>query len=341
MPEDASKSVQKTSMYIQHRYHVGRWEHMCGVPTIEVQQHRIRVQGGNVYQWSDGYFSSSPASKSELQGPKLTLRGHLTESRKHALSALGKIFSRLMQNNKNAPAEATSCMCHLPHPQLHNQHIRFLDAFFKVPSLQDIKALSNFGWGTNEFRQIGLDGNMTLDTIILPTEVVSRIYPVLSVLDALVSPQALANLLTCGNGQWGQLVDSPYSIVQGNPVCAKNVSDLRGCNKDSRTMSPTGHVPLTLGSHEGPGGLGRGWSPGEQITTINWYYCLAESKVVFGTKLPIWKKSVKWDAFKNTVMISRLSQFIVNRTDHKFGSFALWETMTRYNTLVQSHLWAV
>lgn len=66
------------------------------------------------------------------------------------------------------------------------------------------------------------------------------------------------DLLTCGNGQWGQLVDSPYSIVQGNPVCAKNVSDLRGCNKDSRTMSPTGHVPLTLGSHEGPGGLGRG-----------------------------------------------------------------------------------
>ncbi|KAG2077946.1 hypothetical protein BDR04DRAFT_1087623 [Suillus decipiens] len=57
-----------------------------------------------------------------------------------------------MQNNRNAPAEATffspssrsvalsvACATFRIH-QLDNQHIGFLDALFKVPSLQDIKA---------------------------------------------------------------------------------------------------------------------------------------------------------------------------------------------------------
>jgi hypothetical protein len=32
---------------------------------------------GDVYQWGDGFFGSNPTSKSEPQGPKLTLRGHV------------------------------------------------------------------------------------------------------------------------------------------------------------------------------------------------------------------------------------------------------------------------
>lgn len=32
---------------------------------------------GDVYQWGDGFFGSSSTSKSESQGPKLTLRGHV------------------------------------------------------------------------------------------------------------------------------------------------------------------------------------------------------------------------------------------------------------------------
>jgi alpha-tubulin suppressor-like RCC1 family protein len=32
---------------------------------------------GDVYQWGDGFFGSSPTSKSEPQEPRLTLRGHV------------------------------------------------------------------------------------------------------------------------------------------------------------------------------------------------------------------------------------------------------------------------
>lgn len=82
---------------------------------------------GDVYQWGDGFFGSNPTSKSEPQGPKLTLRGHVRRLvcplRRHRYSVCdlvrtsssfsspnleymlyrprGKYMSsRLMQNNK-------------------------------------------------------------------------------------------------------------------------------------------------------------------------------------------------------------------------------------------------
>ncbi|KAG1877771.1 regulator of chromosome condensation 1/beta-lactamase-inhibitor protein II [Suillus subalutaceus] len=387
---------------------------------------------GDVYQWGDGFFGSSPTSKSEQQGPKLTLRGHniiqlqLTESRIYALSASGKIYviaanaeqqkapppqplpasttswwrpgwiwgaqgnaidfmeitpkqklgwgeqfvsisagrnhllaltssGRTMVHpmNKNAnthgqlglrkfdiptPPSSTDIVSPSRIPVelvpraaadpfakaspfsrsatssvplststnidgIDDQHIRFSDALFEIPSLQGIKASqiaagdrTSFvitdsgrvlGWGANEFGQIGLGGSMTLDTIILPTEVVlSRNVPI-SVRTRCIDISAggdltcfvaertdgeslvYVDLLTCGNGQWGGLGNNQYSNAQGNPVRAKNVSGLREYNEDSRTMSPilphaisvspTGHVLLTLDTqaHGGPGGLGR------------------------------------------------------------------------------------
>lgn len=387
---------------------------------------------GDVYQWGDGFFGSSPTSKSESQGPKLTLRGHniiqlqLTESRIYALSASGKIYviaanaeQQKMPPSKPLPASTTSwwgsgwiwgahgnaidfmeitpkqklgwgeqfvsisagrnhllaltssgrTMVHpmnknanthgqlglrkfdIPTPPsstdivspsripvelvprvvadpfakaspfsrsaassvplststnmdgIDDQHIRFSDALFEIPSLQGMKVSqiaagdrTSFvitdsgrvlGWGANEFGQIGLGGNMTLDTIILPTEVVlSRNVPG-SVRTRCIDISAggdltcfvaertdgeslfYVDLLTCGNGQWGGLGNNQYSNAQGNPVRARNVSGLREYNEDSRTMSPilphaisvspTGHVLLTLDTqaHGGPGGLGR------------------------------------------------------------------------------------
>ncbi|KAG2077976.1 RCC1 BLIP-II [Suillus decipiens] len=186
---------------------------------------------------------------------------------------------------------------------IDDQHIRFSDALFEIPSLQGIKVSqiaaggrTSFvitdsgrvlGWGANEFGQIGLGGNMTLDTIILPTEVVlSRNVPG-SVRTRCIGISAggdltcfvaertdgespvYVDLLTCGNGQWGGLGNNLYSNAQGNPVRAKNVSGLREYNENSGTMSPilphaisvspTGHVLLTLDTqaHGGKDGLGR------------------------------------------------------------------------------------
>ncbi|KAG1891351.1 regulator of chromosome condensation 1/beta-lactamase-inhibitor protein II [Suillus subluteus] len=378
---------------------------------------------GDVYQWGDGFFGSSPTSKSEPQGPKLTLlwscktniiQLQLTESRIYALSASGKIYviaanaeQQKAPPPKSLPASTmswwgpgwiwgaqgnaidfmeitpkqklgwgeqfvsisagrnhllalTSSGRTMVHPMNKNanthgqlglrkfdiptppsfadivspsripvelvpravadpfakaspfsrsatssmtRHIRFSDALFEIPSLQGIKVSqiaaedrTSFvitdsgrvlGWGANEFGQIGLGGSMTLDTIILPTEVVlSRNVPI-SVRTRCIDISAggdltcfvaertdgeslvYVDLLTCGNGQWGGLGNNQYSNAQGNPVRAKNVSGLREYNEDSRTMSPilphaisvspTGHVLLTLDTqaHGGPGGLGR------------------------------------------------------------------------------------
>ncbi|KAF8844906.1 RCC1/BLIP-II [Paxillus ammoniavirescens] len=143
------------------------------------------------------------------------------------------------------------------------------------------------GWGANEHGQIGLGGGITLGTITVPTEVVltrnvspstkSRCLGLMAGGDltcfvaersARDSP-TYVEVLTCGNGQWGGLGNSLFSNAQGNPVRVKNVSGLREFDEQSQTLSPiipqaisvspTGHVLLTLDthSHAGPGGSGR------------------------------------------------------------------------------------
>jgi hypothetical protein len=77
----------------------------------------------------------------------------------------------------------------------------------------------------------------------------------------------LVDILMCGNGQWGGLGNSMYNNSQGNPVRAKNVSGLieysdatgklEAIQPHAVTISPTGHVLLTLDTlrHAG-GGIG-------------------------------------------------------------------------------------
>ncbi|KAF9227858.1 RCC1/BLIP-II [Gyrodon lividus] len=143
------------------------------------------------------------------------------------------------------------------------------------------------GWGANEHGQIGLGAGITLDTITVPTEVVldrnvpastrSRCLGLMAggdltffvaerdARDSLI----YVDVLACGNGQWGGLGNSLFSNAQGNPLRVKNVSGLCEFDEQTQTLSPlipqaisispTGHVLLTLDthSHAGPGGSGR------------------------------------------------------------------------------------
>ncbi|KAG2028224.1 hypothetical protein BDR03DRAFT_1030773, partial [Suillus americanus] len=136
---------------------------------------------------------------------------------------------------------------------IDDQHIRFSDALFEIPSLQGIKVSQIAAGGRSSFVMTDSGGDLTC-FVAERTDGESLVY---------------VDLLTCGNGQWGGLGNNLYSNAQGNPVRAKNVSGLREYNEDSRTMSPilphaisvspTGHVLLTLDTqaHGGPGGLGR------------------------------------------------------------------------------------
>ncbi|EEB92048.1 hypothetical protein MPER_09498 [Moniliophthora perniciosa FA553] len=115
----------------------------------------------------------------------------------------------------------------------------FCPTIFEIPSLKDIKidqlvaggrssfALTNtgrvLGWGANEYGQIGLGNNVTVDTITVPTEV--ALWRSLSPraqtkclkvnaggdlasftveVQSDTSP-ATVDVLMCGNGQWGGL----------------------------------------------------------------------------------------------------------------------------------------
>ncbi|KAK7043637.1 hypothetical protein VNI00_008248 [Paramarasmius palmivorus] len=171
---------------------------------------------------------------------------------------------------------------------------------FEIPSLKGIKldqlvagGRSSFaltktgrvlGWGANEYGQIGLGNNVTVDTITVPTEVVlwrpsspgsqTRCVRVnaggdLTAFTVEVQNEQSSNtvdVLMCGNGQWGGLGNNIYSNAQGTPIRARNVSGLLEYNDLKRslqpipphaiTVSPTGHVLLTLDTSN-PEGSGR------------------------------------------------------------------------------------
>ncbi|KAF9264847.1 RCC1/BLIP-II [Marasmius fiardii PR-910] len=174
--------------------------------------------------------------------------------------------------------------------QIDDSSIRFCPSVFEIPSLKGIKlkqlvaggrtslALTEtgrvLGWGANEYGQLGLGNNVTLDTVTVPTEVAlwksvsARVqskclniaaggdltcYTVERVIDP--SP-ATVDVMMCGNGQWGGLGNNVFSNAQGTPVRARNVSELMEYNDGTRTLqairphsvsvSPTGHVLLSL-----------------------------------------------------------------------------------------------
>ncbi|KAI0646886.1 RCC1/BLIP-II [Trametes meyenii] len=186
---------------------------------------------------------------------------------------------------------------------LDDSNIRFSDKLFEVPALRGVNVervaaggRSSFaktstgkvlGWGANEFGQIGLGANVTLEAITVPTEVILwRSTPatmrttcvdvfaggdltMFEVERADGSGMPSIDVLACGNGQWGGLGNALYSNAQGTPVRAKNVSglfeyseranNLQAIVPETISISPTGHVLLTLDTrkHAGPGGGGK------------------------------------------------------------------------------------
>ncbi|KAI0374704.1 RCC1/BLIP-II [Pilatotrama ljubarskyi] len=187
--------------------------------------------------------------------------------------------------------------------KLDDSNIRFSDKLFEIPALRGVKVdrvatggRSSFvkttngkvlGWGANEFGQIGLGANVTLETITVPTEVILwRTTPstmrttcldvfaggdltMFEVERADGSGMPYIDVLSCGNGQWGGLGNALYSNAQSTPVRAKNVSglfeysesaqNLQAIVPETISISPTGHVLLTLDTrkHAGPGGGGK------------------------------------------------------------------------------------
>ncbi|KAG6919984.1 hypothetical protein DXG01_013333 [Tephrocybe rancida] len=141
------------------------------------------------------------------------------------------------------------------------------------------------GWGANDCGQVavidippntqtGLGSNVALDTITVPTEVVlwnssgSRTktkcvdlaaggdLTAFTVERTSTTSPTTVDLLVCGNGRWGGLGSNTWSSSQGTPLRARNVSglleysdatqSLRPITPQAVTISPTGHVLLTL-----------------------------------------------------------------------------------------------
>ncbi|KAH9989777.1 regulator of chromosome condensation 1/beta-lactamase-inhibitor protein II [Russula vinacea] len=175
-------------------------------------------------------------------------------------------------------------------------NIKFSDRFFEVPALRGVNvvqiaavhgAVSVLGWGANDYGQIGLGGNVTLDTITVPTEVVLwRGTPTNTRTRCIdlnaggelafftverIDGTAIRNVevLSCGNGQYGGLGNALFSNAQNVPVRTKAVSGLLEFSEKTNNLqpiaphalsvAPDGHVLLALETHAGagPGGNGR------------------------------------------------------------------------------------
>ncbi|PFH52392.1 hypothetical protein AMATHDRAFT_140044 [Amanita thiersii Skay4041] len=170
-----------------------------------------------------------------------------------------------------------------------DRSIRFCPYLFELPVLKEIqieqvaaggrnsfartKTGQVLAWGANDYGQLGLGSRVTLDVIVVPTEVnFWRSTPTNSrskCIDISVggdltsftvertneSQTPSVDLLMCGNGQWGGLGNNAYSTAQGMPVKARNVSGLVEYNDAGKlqpitphsiAVSPSGHVLLTL-----------------------------------------------------------------------------------------------
>ncbi|KAI0003218.1 regulator of chromosome condensation 1/beta-lactamase-inhibitor protein II [Russula compacta] len=182
-------------------------------------------------------------------------------------------------------------------------NLKFSDRFFEVPALRGVRVVqiatgtrSSFvrtdagrvlGWGANDYGQIGLGGNVALDTITVPTEVVLwRGTPSGTRTECIdlnvggdlafftverIDGTAIRNVevLSCGNGQYGGLGNALFSNAQSVPVRTKAVSGLLEFSEKTNNLqpivphalsvSPDGHVLLALETHAraGPGGGGR------------------------------------------------------------------------------------
>ncbi|THH13845.1 hypothetical protein EW146_g6425 [Bondarzewia mesenterica] len=214
----------------------------------------------------------------------------------------GSRFSRLSllsspPSNSNSPHTSEDLA------GVDDKNIRFCDRLFEIPSMKSVKVnqiaaggRSSYvrtdtgrvlGWGANEHGQIGLGGNVVLDTISVPTEVVLWRSTPGGTMTKCVDMRAggdlafftveridgssirSVDLLSCGNGQYGGLGNALFSSAQGVPSRTKSVSgllefsektnNLQPITPRSLSVAPDGHVLLTLDtiSQAGPGGGGQ------------------------------------------------------------------------------------
>ncbi|KAL5532991.1 hypothetical protein ACEPAF_4765 [Sanghuangporus sanghuang] len=179
-------------------------------------------------------------------------------------------------------------------------NIRYCDRLYEVPSLKGVRmaqavagARSSFvrteaegrvlAWGANEYGQLGLGSTVTVDTIVIPTEVVfskstsagtrsqcvdintggDLTFFTVERSDGSFMPST--DLLGCGMGQWGGLGNGMYTTAQGQPSRVRAVSGLLEFSENAQNLqpivpyaisiSPAGHVLLTLDTlaRAGPG----------------------------------------------------------------------------------------
>ncbi|KAA1471342.1 RCC1/BLIP-II [Dentipellis sp. KUC8613] len=174
---------------------------------------------------------------------------------------------------------------------------------YEIPALRDVKvgqiaagSKSSFartesgrvlGWGANEYGQIGLGGNVVVDTITIPTEVVlwrgtdsrtrTKCIDVAAGGDLsffTVERQdgtfiQTVDLLSCGNGQYGGLGSAMFTTAQGVPARTKAISGLAEFSEKTKNLqpilpkelsvSPDGHALLALDTltRAGPGAGGK------------------------------------------------------------------------------------
>ncbi|KDR81766.1 hypothetical protein GALMADRAFT_60407 [Galerina marginata CBS 339.88] len=184
---------------------------------------------------------------------------------------------------------------------IDDKSIRFCGHLFEIPALRDIEvteiaagertsfirtsAGKVLGWGANEYGQIGLGSNITLDTITVPTEVILwRLMPKgvqSKCLDITAGGDLTAftvqretednspttiDVLMSGNGQYGGLGNNLYTTAQSDPGRVKAISSLvqysdrlqrlEPIRPEEISISPTGHVLLALNSSADSGGVG-------------------------------------------------------------------------------------
>ncbi|KAI9508842.1 RCC1/BLIP-II [Russula earlei] len=210
-------------------------------------------------------------------------------------------YARSSRYARESPSSASPVSENLVN--VDDTNLKFSDKFFEVPALRGVNvvqiaaaARSSFvrtdtgrvlGWGANEYGQIGLGGNVTLDTITVPTEVVlwrgtpngTRTHCIdLNAGGDLafftverIDGTSIRNVevLSCGNGQYGGLGNALFTNSQSVPVRTRAVSGLLEFSEKTNNLqpiaphalsvSPDGHVLLALETHAqaGPGGGGR------------------------------------------------------------------------------------
>jgi len=177
--------------------------------------------------------------------------------------------------------------------------IRYCDQLFEVPALKGVhiaQAVAGdrssyvrtskegrvLGWGANEFGQMALGGSYTVDSALVPTEIVlSRSYPVgtnVKCLDITAGGDVVyftvesfkgafpstgdvqVDLLAAGMGQYGSLGNAAYIQAQSTPVKVRGMSGIKEYNESTGTTqplapklvsaSPTGHTLALLDTFE-------------------------------------------------------------------------------------------